>query len=75
MMVIRFFFTVFAIYLALTLLRIVIRVLRGNPSPSQSQPPEQNSPKPKEEYKDVKDAKFTELPGKQPPEKSSEKNS
>ena len=68
---IRFFITVLVIYLALTLLRKVIRFVQGYSSPSQSNPPKDKFSKPKEDYKDVKDAKFTELPDKQAEDKSS----
>ena len=66
----RFFITVLAIYLGLTLLRKVIRVLQGY-SPPSSNPRKENYQKPKEDYNDVKDAKFTELSDKQAEDKSS----
>jgi hypothetical protein len=66
---VRFFISVLAIYFALTLLKKVIRFFQGTPRPS---PPrrQEKPPRPKEEYKDVQDAKFTELP-KPPTEDSS----
>ena len=59
---VRFFITVLAIYLALTLLKKVIRTLQGTSPPSPRNSQKENHPKTKDEYKDVKDAKFTELP-------------
>ena len=58
----RFLITAVAIYIALTLLKKFIQFFQGSP-PSSSHKPEQARPqKPKEEYKDVKDAQFVELP-------------
>jgi len=62
---IRFFIASFVIYLVLTILGKILRSLRGH---SQSSPPasrQESQPKPTENYKDVKEAKFTELPNKQ----------
>lgn len=61
----RFFIIVLAIYLALTLLKIIIRNLQGHSHPSPSNPQQEQNPKTKEGYKDVKDAKFVELTNKQ----------
>lgn len=61
---IRFFIIAVAIYLALTLLKKIIQVLQGHSIPSPSNPQQQRT-KTKEDYKDVKDAKFVELPKKQ----------
>jgi hypothetical protein len=61
---VRFFITVLAIYLALTLLKKVIQALQGRSHPPPSNPQQQKNPTPKEDYKDVKDAKFVELPNK-----------
>ena len=61
---IRFFITALAIYLVLTLLKKIIRILQGYSHPSLHNPQQENQPKPKEDYKDVKDAKFVELPNK-----------
>jgi large-conductance mechanosensitive channel len=62
---VRFFIIALAIYLALTLLRKIIHALQEHSHPSQRNPRQENQPKPKEEYKDVKDAKFVELPKNQ----------
>jgi hypothetical protein len=42
-----------------------MRVLRGSSRPSSRSAHPETSPKPKENYKDVQDAKFVELPDKQ----------
>jgi len=62
---VRFFITVLAIFLALTLLKKFIRTLQGYSPPSPRSPQKENHPKTEVDYKDVKDAKFTELPNKQ----------
>ena len=62
---VRFFITVLVIYLALTLLKKIIQSLQGHSHPIPRAPQEDNRPKVKEEYKDVKDAKFVELPNAQ----------
>jgi large-conductance mechanosensitive channel len=67
---IRFFIIALAIYFALTLLKNLIRILQSHSNPSPRNPMQENQPKAKEEYKDVKDAKFVELPNK-PTEDSS----
>ena len=62
---IRFFIIALAIYFALTLLKNLIRILQRHSNPSPRNQKQENQPKAKEEYKDVKDAKFVELPNKQ----------
>jgi hypothetical protein len=62
---VRFFITVLVVYLVLTLLKKIIRNLQGRSRPFPSAPQEENRPKVKEEYKDVKDVKFIELPNTQ----------
>ena len=66
---VRFFITVIAIFFALTFLKKIIQFLKGRSRSSPSVPQQGNPPKAKEVYKDVKDAKFVELPGKQNEEK------
>jgi hypothetical protein len=61
---VRFFFIALAIYVALTLLKKIIQSLQGRSHPSPGTFQQKNEPKPKEVYKDVKDAKFVELPNK-----------
>ena len=61
----RFFVTALVIYLVLTLFKKIIRTLQGYSNPSLHNPQEGKQPKAKEDYKDVKDAKFVELPNKQ----------
>ena len=61
---IRFFIAAVVIYFVLTLIKGIMRVLKGlSRSSSRSAQPE-TPPKPKENYKDVQDAKFVELPDK-----------
>jgi hypothetical protein len=67
---VRFFITALAIYIALTLLKKIIQILQGHSHPVPHNPQSENHPKPKEEYKDVKDAKFVELPNKPTEDKS-----
>jgi large-conductance mechanosensitive channel len=62
---IRFIITAFVIYVVLTFFMKVIRILQGRTRPSPRHPQQESPPKPKEDYKDVKDAKFTELPNNQ----------
>lgn len=45
-------------------MRKIIRTLQGYSKPPLQKPQQQKRPKVKEEYKDVKDAKFVELPNK-----------
>ncbi|MGD0036205.1 MAG: hypothetical protein ABSC53_02800 [Bacteroidota bacterium] len=61
----RFFITALVIYLVLTLFKKIIRTLQGYSDPSLHNPQQEKQPKAKEDYKDVKDAKFVELPNKQ----------
>jgi large-conductance mechanosensitive channel len=67
----RFFIIALAIYFVLTLLKKIIRTLQGHSTPSTRNPQQEKHPKPTENYKDVKDAKFVELPNKQTEDKSS----
>ena len=67
--VIRFFIAALALYVALTLLKKVIRFLQGNSRPSPRGPQQDGPPKVKEIYKDVKDATFSEFPNKQSEDK------
>jgi large-conductance mechanosensitive channel len=62
---IRFILIAIAIYAALTLLKKVIQTLQGRSQPTSHNSQQETHPKPKEDYKDVKDAKFVELPNKQ----------
>jgi flagellar basal body-associated protein FliL len=63
---IRFFIAALVIYFVLTFVKGILRVLKGSSSRPFSHPAEpQAPPKPKENYKDVQDAKFVELPDKQ----------
>ena len=61
----RFFITALVIYLVLALFRKIIRALQGYSNPSLHNPQQEKQPKAKVDYKDVKDAKFVELPNKQ----------
>jgi hypothetical protein len=61
---VRFFIIALAIYFGLTLLKKIIQALQGGSRPSPGTFQKKNEPKPKEEYKDVKDATFVELPNK-----------
>jgi hypothetical protein len=61
---VRFFITILGIYFVLTMVKKVIQVLQGRSHPPASNPHRQNNPVPKEDYKDVQDAKFVELPNK-----------
>jgi hypothetical protein len=67
--VFRFFIAALALYVALTLLKKVIRFLQGNSRPSPYGSQQDAPPKVKELYKDVKDATFSELPNKQSADK------
>ena len=62
---IRFFIAVFVIYFILTLVRGMMRVFKGSSRPFSHSAQPETPPKPKENYKDVQDAKFVELPGEQ----------
>jgi len=63
---VRFFIAAVVIYFVLTFVKGILKVLKGSSSRpfSQSAQPE-TPPKPKENYKDVQDAKFIELPDEQ----------
>jgi len=67
--VVRFFIAVLALYVALTLLKKVVRFLQGNSRPSPRGPQQDAPPKVKEIYKDVRDATFRELPNTQSKDK------
>jgi hypothetical protein len=62
---IRFVVAAFAIYFVLTLVKGVLRVFKGSSRPFSGSAQPETPPKPKENYKDVQDAKFVELPDKQ----------
>jgi large-conductance mechanosensitive channel len=61
---IRFIIAAFAIYFVLTLIKGIMRVLKGSSRISSRPDQPETSQKPKENYKDVQDAKFVELPDK-----------
>jgi large-conductance mechanosensitive channel len=61
---VRFFIAAFAIYFVLTLVKGMMRVFKGSSRPSSRSDQPETPPKPKENYKDVQDAKFIELPDK-----------
>ena len=62
---VRFFLLALAVYLVLTVLKKVIQTLQGYSQPSSRNSQQEPRSKSKEEYKDIKDAKFVELPNKQ----------
>jgi large-conductance mechanosensitive channel len=62
---IRFFLIAITIYAVLTLLKKVIQTLQGRSQPTSHPSQQKKRAKPKEDYKDVKDAKFIELPNNQ----------
>ncbi|MGD0590978.1 MAG: hypothetical protein ABSA44_09295 [Bacteroidota bacterium] len=62
---IRFLIVAFVIYFVLTLVKRMLRVFKGSSRPFSRPDQPETPPKPKEEYKDVQDAKFVELPDKQ----------
>jgi len=70
---IRFFIAAFVIYFVLTLIKGIMRVLRGSSRPFSRFAKPETPQKPKENYKDVQDAKFVELPDKQEESKSESK--
>jgi hypothetical protein len=76
--IIRFLFAALVIYVVLSAVRAIVRALRGpahDSSPRASgHPRPENPPKSKEEYKDVKDAKFEELPDKKREGKGGERS-
>lgn len=64
---IRIIIIALVIYFVLTIIRGIIRALQGpsrRSTGTRGHPQTENQPKSKEEYKDVKDAKFVELPRK-----------
>jgi large-conductance mechanosensitive channel len=63
--IIRFIIAALAIYLVLTFIKAIIRMLQGQSHLSQHHHYQANASTPKEEYKDVKDAEFVELPDEQ----------
>jgi large-conductance mechanosensitive channel len=62
---VRFFIIALVIYFVLTFFKRIIQTLQGRSHPSSNNPQQQHRPKTKEDYKDVKDAKFVELPKNQ----------
>jgi hypothetical protein len=62
---VRFIIFALIIYIALTFIKGIIRVLKLNFRRFIRYPENVNTPKAKEDYKDVKDANFVELPKKQ----------
>jgi large-conductance mechanosensitive channel len=63
--IIRFFLVALVIYVVLTFIKGIIRALRLNFRQSQQYTERKNTPEAKEDYKDVKDANFVELPSKE----------
>ena len=61
---IRWFIAALVIYGALTLLKKIIRSFLNHSRPSPRAYPQEHPPKDREEYKDVQDAKFVEMPNK-----------
>jgi hypothetical protein len=61
---ISFFIATCAIYFVLTLVKGIMRVLTGSIRPSSRSAQPEMPPKPKENYKDIQDARFVELPDK-----------
>jgi cell division protein FtsN len=59
---IRFFITVLVIYFVLTLLKGIIQIFKIPVRRTSDSPHSVVPPKPKENYKDVQDAKFVEIP-------------
>jgi hypothetical protein len=74
--IIRILLAALVIYFAVTVIRGVLRALgwraQDSPSKASGRPQPENPPKPTEEYKDVEDAKFVELPDKKREKKSRE---
>jgi hypothetical protein len=62
---IRLFLSVLAIYFVLMLVKGFLRGLQGRSRQSSHFPQSQAPPKPKEDYQDVREARFTELEGKE----------
>lgn len=61
----RFLIIALAIYVALTLVKWIIRSMQGRSHRSYDRPQKGEATKSKEDYKDVHDASFVELPDKQ----------
>jgi hypothetical protein len=61
---VRFFVAALVIYFVLTFVKGILRVFKGLSSRPFSHPDQPQAP-PKENYKDVQDAKFVEVPDKQ----------
>jgi hypothetical protein len=58
---VRFILAVLAIYFVLTLIKGLIRALTWSPGETRKYSKQENFSDTKEDYKDVKDAKFVEL--------------
>jgi hypothetical protein len=71
---IRFIIAAFVIYFVLTLAKGIFRIFAGSSGRVSNSPPSAVPPKPKEDYKDVQEAKFIELPNHDK-ENKSEQNS
>jgi flagellar basal body-associated protein FliL len=67
---IRFLIAAVVFYFVLTLLKGMMRVFKGSSRQSSGSAQPDTPPKPKENYKDVQDAKFVELPDKHEESKS-----
>jgi cell division septation protein DedD len=75
--IIRFFIVAIVVYVLLLVIRKVAQLLKGGNPFYRSQvhdKPNQPSPKKSEEYRDVQDAQYKELP-KSPSEENADKNS
>ena len=64
LVLVRWFIIALVIYTVLTLLKKMFQSLQSHPHPPRSENRQEDHPKVKEEYKDVQDAKFVELPKK-----------
>jgi hypothetical protein len=64
-MFLRFFIAAIAIYFVLTLVKGILRGLKGQSHPFSRPSQPEMPPKPKEDYKDVQDAKYVELSDKE----------
>jgi hypothetical protein len=71
---IRFFIAALVIYFILTLMKGIFRIFTRSLGHVSGSPQSEVPPKPKEDYKDVQEAKFIELPN-QDKENKSEQNS
>ena len=58
------FIALLVVYIITAFIKRIILVLMSNIKKSVRYPEHENTPKAKEEYQDVKDAKFVELPKK-----------